>query len=123
MRFGASRVLAAPSATLAALLACCACNTPAAPPPAAPEGAAPVEPQPASPRAFEENGGAGCAAPALPPLEQLPAQPSLPDPFLSTNGQRITTRGEWACRRAEIAAQVQEYELGPKPPKPSVVTG
>jgi hypothetical protein len=123
MRFGASRVLAAPSATLAALLACCACNTPAAPPPAAPEGAPPVEPQPAGPRAFEENGGAGCAAPALPPLEQLPAQPSLPDPFLSANGQRITTRGEWACRRAEIAAQVQEYELGPKPPKPSVVTG
>jgi hypothetical protein len=47
----------------------------------------------------------------------------LPDPFLSSNGQHITTKADWTCRRAEIAAQVQEYELGPKPPKPSVVTG
>jgi len=59
----------------------------------------------------------------LPQLEQLPAIESLPDPFLSANGQRITSRAEWVCRRAEISAQVQEYELGPKPPKPSIVTG
>jgi (4-O-methyl)-D-glucuronate---lignin esterase len=122
MRSGASSALAASSAALLALLASCACNTPAAPP-TAPAGAAPAAPPPAAPHAFEENGGAACAAPALPPLEQLPPQPSLPDPFLSSTGQRIATRAEWACRRAEIAAQVQEYELGPKPPKPSVVTG
>jgi (4-O-methyl)-D-glucuronate---lignin esterase len=122
MKFGVSSVLAAPSAAIVALLATCACSTPAAPPPAAPEEAAATA-RPLEPLVFAESGGAGCAAPSLPPIEQLPPQPSLPDPFLSSNGQRITTRAEWACRRAEIAAQVQEYELGPKPPKPSVVSG
>jgi hypothetical protein len=32
-----------------------------------------------------------------------------------TNGTRIATRAEWTCRRAEIKAQVEEYESGPKP--------
>ncbi|WP_437818192.1 glucuronyl esterase domain-containing protein [Sorangium sp. So ce1078] len=32
-----------------------------------------------------------------------------------TSGSRITKKSEWACRRAEIKAQVEEYESGPKP--------
>jgi hypothetical protein len=31
------------------------------------------------------------------------------------DGSRITKKSEWACRRAEIKAQVEEYESGPKP--------
>jgi hypothetical protein len=70
-----------------------------------------------------ENGASGCNAPPLLPFERLSPIASLPDPFLSSQGQRIASRAEWACRRAEIAAEVQEYELGPKPPRPSLVTG
>ena len=76
-----------------------------------------------APPAFVENGGTSCAAPPLPPLEQLPTIVTLPDPFLSASGQRIESKSDWTCRRAEIAAQVEQYELGPKPPRPSVVTG
>ncbi|WP_437972432.1 hypothetical protein WMF04_14920 [Sorangium sp. So ce260] len=32
-----------------------------------------------------------------------------------TSGSRITRKSDWACRRAEIKAQVEEYESGPKP--------
>ncbi|MEY2935730.1 MAG: hypothetical protein RL033_6479, partial [Pseudomonadota bacterium] len=33
------------------------------------------------------------------------------------------TKQQWACRRAELSALIQEFELGPKPPKPSIVSG
>ncbi|KAF2836454.1 carbohydrate esterase family 15 protein [Patellaria atrata CBS 101060] len=47
----------------------------------------------------------------------------LPDPFLPvTGGPRISTKAEWACRREEIKALFQQYEFGPKPPRPSSVT-
>jgi hypothetical protein len=59
-----------------------------------------------------------CPVGQLPGLEQLPANPKLPDPFRTLAGQRITKKSEWACRRAEIGAQLAEYELGPKPPRP-----
>jgi len=121
----AFRVRIAPLASLA-LLACSTTTAPA-PSPATPEtGVLPLEaPTPATPasRPFVENAGASCAAPPLPPIAELKPIESLPDPFLGSNGQRITTRAEWTCRRAEIAAQVQQYELGPKPPRPSIVTG
>lgn len=114
---------------LSALLACSTSRSSsgaAAPgPSAAPAPAtAPVaEAAPGASTLRAENAGARCPVPTLPPIAQLQPIATLPDPFLGMNGQRITTRAEWACRRAEIAAQVQEYELGPKPPRPSIVTG
>jgi hypothetical protein len=72
---------------------------------------------------FAENGGAACPPPPLPPLEGLAPISALPDPFLASSGQRITSKADWTCRRAEIRAQVEHYELGPKPPKPSIVKG
>ena len=115
------------SAACAALFALAACATPAPPPaassPASSSGVPPAEPASAAAPVFVENGGASCPAPALPPFEQLAPISFLPDPFLSAQGQRIATKAEWICRRAEISAQVQEYELGPKPPKPSIVSG
>jgi hypothetical protein len=102
----------------------------AAPTPAAdlPETEAPAATDPAPvtqlpPTIAVENTGAACTIPALPGFNQLPAIASLPDPFQSLAGQRITTKEQWTCRRAEIAAEVQQFELGPKPPKPSIVTG
>ncbi|MCI4338669.1 MAG: hypothetical protein L3J72_05145, partial [Thermoplasmata archaeon] len=68
--------------------------------------------------------GAPPCAPYVPPAyAALPVNPKLPDPFLSANGARITHKDEWACRRAEIGAQAQAYELGPEPGKPASVTG
>jgi hypothetical protein len=66
-----------------------------------------------------ENTGADCAKPALPAMSALPTVANLPDPFLMTSGTRIANRADWRCRRAEIAAQIQNYELGAKPAPPA----
>jgi hypothetical protein len=68
-----------------------------------------------------ENTGADCPEPTFPSVGELPTIEALPDPFKwadSTRG-RITTRGDWRCRRAEIGALVEHYELGTKPEPPS----
>src|SRR5690606_29939450 len=70
-----------------------------------------------------EDRGANCALPALPGFDDLEEQARLPDPFLSLDGTRIVEKDEWTCRRAEILAQVQAYEFGPKPSKPDQVHG
>ncbi|HTV24950.1 MAG TPA: hypothetical protein VMG12_39930, partial [Polyangiaceae bacterium] len=93
------------------------------PPGETPPGETPPGEQP-GPVGRVEDSGAACPRPALPPANQLPAIADHPDPFLMTNGTRITTKAEWACRRAEIKAQVEEYESGPKPVvNPDNVTG
>jgi hypothetical protein len=61
------------------------------------------------------DGAPGCAAPPLPDLAALPAQPGLPDPFAFGDGRRAATRADWTCRRTQLAAQIQHYELGPIP--------
>jgi len=67
-----------------------------------------------------ENTGADCPAPPAPPaFTALTAVPNLPDPFLKTSGTRIASRDEWRCRRAEISAQMQYWESGPKGAPPS----
>ena len=66
---------------------------------------------------------AGAEAP-LPAIADLPEVTALPDPFQSLGGSAITTIDQWkTCRRAEIAAQAQVYELGDKPDAPESVTG
>lgn len=65
-----------------------------------------------------ENTGADCAKPPLPEFGALPSIPFLPDPFLKADGRRITTRDEWRCRRAEIKALLERYDVGEKPGKP-----
>ena len=49
-----------------------------------------------------------------------PSEAKLPDPFLLADGKRLSTKDEWECKRAEIRSQIQRYELGTKPPKPTV---
>ncbi len=71
-----------------------------------------------------ENCGTSCAAPTMPAYSALTANAMLPDPFMMTSGTRITKLSDWECRRAEIAAQLQNYELGLKNPKAvDTVTG
>ena len=65
---------------------------------------------------------AACKVPMVPGFDQLPVINELPDPFIGMNGGTIKTKQEWSCRRAEIGAQAQAYELGTKPAKPEVVS-
>lgn len=68
-----------------------------------------------------ESSEGECAVDPPAAFEQLSMNPMLPDPFRGARGTRITTKRQWPCRRAEIRAQVQEYELGPKPGRPASV--
>jgi hypothetical protein len=69
----------------------------------------------------KENTGADVKKPALSAFDALPSIPYLPDPFLMADGKRMTTKDEWRVRRAEIIAMLEKYDVGEKPPKPSVV--
>jgi len=62
----------------------------------------------------------GCAPPPLAELARLPAQPGLPDPFAFSDGRRAATQADWACRRTQLATQIQHVELGPIPGPESV---
>jgi hypothetical protein len=70
-----------------------------------------------------EFNGCACAIPAMPSYGTLQSDPLLPDPFLSMSGSRIANLADWTCRRAEIKAQLENFELGAKPPKPVMVSG
>jgi hypothetical protein len=63
-----------------------------------------------------ENTGANCPIPYLPTISELPAIQALPDPFEWADGRgQISNFSDWRYRRAEIGAQIQNYEIGPKP--------
>jgi hypothetical protein len=62
-----------------------------------------------------ESPTAQCTVSALPDDAALKDNPRLPDPFVFMNGQAVQTAADWSCRRAELAAQIQKYELGTKP--------
>jgi (4-O-methyl)-D-glucuronate---lignin esterase len=68
------------------------------------------------------GGGTSCTLPPMPSYASLPNNAAFPDPFKFMNGTRMTTKAEWACRRAEIAAQAQEFEYGYKPTPPTSAT-
>ncbi|KAF0152457.1 MAG: beta-xylosidase/endoglucanase [Ignavibacteria bacterium] len=67
-----------------------------------------------------ENTGSDCPKPYLPTISELPTILSLPDPFMWSDGRgRITNFSDWRYRRAEIAAEIENYEIGEKPPRPA----
>ncbi|MFL9842789.1 glucuronyl esterase domain-containing protein [Flavobacterium rhizosphaerae] len=71
----------------------------------------------------EENTGADCTAPVLPEAGDLIAYPMLPDPFSWSDGSgRSTDFADWECRRNEIKAEIEAYEIGPKPVAPENIT-
>ena len=60
------------------------------------------------------------AAPDLPPVAELKAQPDLPDPLVMLNGQRVTTREQWKRkRRPELKRLFEHYMYGYAPPAPA----
>jgi len=66
-----------------------------------------------------ENTGTNYPAPPLPTLGNLPLIQPLPDPFAWAadpfGSTRSTNFVDWEHRRNEIAAQIQNYEIGTKP--------
>ncbi|HOY23298.1 MAG TPA: hypothetical protein PK002_09085, partial [Cellvibrio sp.] len=64
---------------------------------------------------------ASCADVKVADIGQLPVINELPNPFLKTNGKVIRAKKDWACRRTEIGAQAQAYQLGDKPAAPEQV--
>jgi glucuronyl esterase-like protein len=77
---------------------------------------APPEVPPVVATGYPENTGADCDVTAA----ATSANANLPDPFKMHDGTRITTKAQWTCRRAEIKADIERYEIGPKPEPPAV---
>lgn len=48
-------------------------------------------------------------------FNDLPSIPTLPDPFVFTDGSRSTEYADWERHRSEILQQLWHYELGEKP--------
>lgn len=72
----------------------------------------------------KEDCFSSCTVPAMPVYSALTTNAKLPDPFMMMSGSRMTALGQWECRRAEIAAQIENWEMGQKNPKdPGTVTG
>ncbi|MFN7119943.1 MAG: hypothetical protein ACK4TA_24325 [Saprospiraceae bacterium] len=70
-----------------------------------------------------ENTGANCPKPVLPAFDKLPVIQPLTDPFAWSSGKgRSTKFADWPCRRAEIAAEIQQYEIGEKPARPDSIS-
>ncbi len=76
------------------------------------------------PRVYSvEHTGAAYDPPPLPAFEDLPEIVPLTDPFAWSDGSgRISSFADWARRRSEIKAELEEYEIGPKPPRPENMT-
>lgn len=71
----------------------------------------------------QENTGSNCDFPPLPAPEDLTNYPQLPNPFVWSDGSgEVADFSEWECRRNEIKAEIEAYEIGPKPDKPEDIT-
>jgi hypothetical protein len=70
-----------------------------------------------------ENTGADFPKPPLLTIDQLRTIQFLPDPFVWADGRgRISSINDWLGRRAEIKAQIENYEIGTKPARPDTIT-
>lgn len=74
---------------------------------------------PTTAHAAVEDDGADCPVAASPSVSTA----QLPDPFTRIDGSRITTTGDWRCRRAEIREMAERHVYGQKPARPATVTG
>ncbi len=59
----------------------------------------------------------------LPGINDLPAQPAMPDALTMNNGTRVTTTAQWKQRRAEILRTLEYYAVGQAPFAPGNVKG
>ena len=83
----------------------------------------PNDPMAPLPDAFVEDSGENCDVGTLPTFEQLQELRTLPDPFTGLNGERLTSRSQWRCRREEIRKLGETFIYGVKARKPDQVSG
>ncbi len=70
-----------------------------------------------------ENTGSDSPKQSLLTIDQLPVIQNLPDPFVWSDGRgRISNFSDWRYRRAEIKAEIENYEIGKKPDRPDTIT-
>lgn len=70
-----------------------------------------------------ENTGERFSLSEFSDLDKLPVIEPLTDPFAWSNGKgRSTKFKDWTRRRAEIASEIQHYEIGFKPGRPKNLT-
>jgi hypothetical protein len=70
-----------------------------------------------------ENMGTTCPVPSFPTRTDAPTIEPLTDPFEWSDGSgRSTSFEDWECRRNEIGAELQHYEIGEKPVRPDSIT-
>ncbi|MDR2804100.1 MAG: carbohydrate binding domain-containing protein [Dysgonamonadaceae bacterium] len=70
-----------------------------------------------------ENTGSNCTQPPLPSVNDLPSTVRLPNPFAWSDGHGVVgSFEEWKCRRAEIKAEIEHYEIGVKPARPATLS-
>src|SRR4030042_3421833 len=70
-----------------------------------------------------KNSGDSCEKPPLPDPGELQNYPFLPDPFAWSDGNgQVDTFPDCEGRRNEIKAEIEEYEIGPKPDRPDTIT-
>jgi hypothetical protein len=65
-----------------------------------------------------ENSGSSCTVSAANLLSA--ENKKLPNPFAMHDGTIISTKAQWECRRNEIKADLEKYEIGPKQAPPTV---
>ncbi|HEU4579294.1 MAG TPA: hypothetical protein VFS67_13610 [Polyangiaceae bacterium] len=82
-----------------------------------------LDPNAPPPDAFVEDRGENCEVGTLPTFADLQELRTLPDPFTGLNGQRLTSRSQWRCRREEIRKLAETFIYGVKPGKPEQVNG
>lgn len=58
------------------------------------------------------------AAASFPPVDSLPVQPGLADPFRRADGSRIADRSQWPQHREYLKDLLAHYQYGRMPPKP-----
>ena len=70
-----------------------------------------------------ENTGASFTKPEFSSIVDLPRVAPLTDPFEWSDGSgRSTDFNDWAKRRSEIKAEIENYEIGTKPPRPENIS-
>ena len=70
---------------------------------------------------FEEFVGEDCELPE--PMLLSSPDHSLPDPFLMSDGSRLSSVSQWACQRAWLKKKLAAFVHGEKPGTPDSVTG
>jgi len=54
----------------------------------------------------------------FPPVDKLPDQEGMPDPFVMHDGSRVATRADWSRQRDYLKAMLAHYQYGRMPPRP-----